>query len=109
MSKFIKLHAIDLKIEKDAIQNGASVTYSVVESVAPSNARFSGLEYDDLELPRPSSVPAFPTNIAVDHIREYHFRKNGQAGTRIVFVNSAATVVKESLAEVQALLDAMNN
>lgn len=108
MTKFIELSAIDLAAERDAIERNGQVNYVPVSNPT-SGERFENLDYDDLERPIPINVPFYPTHISVEHIREFHARKGGRTGTRIVFINSSATVVKESVSEVLTALNRLYN
>jgi hypothetical protein len=47
------------------------------------------------------------TDVAVDQIRNYYPRKGDRVGTRIMFRNGSALPVKETLAEVRALIQAV--
>lgn len=107
MTKFIELNAIDLVAERDAIERNGQITYAPIP--ATQGERFENLDYDDLERPIPVTVPIYPTHVAVEHIREFYGRKGGRVGTRIVFINSAATVVKESVSDVLTALNRLNN
>lgn len=108
MAKFIELSKIDLRAEQDAPEN-AIISYMPAPTGEAAN-RFENLDYeDDLERPLPVTITYYPVNIAVEHIREFHPRKKGAVGTRIVFQNGAATIVKELFDEVKAKLNSFNN
>lgn len=108
MPKFIELNAIDLRREAEVLDRNQNAAISYARMPSPSGApgeRFAGLDYDDLERPIPVTVPVYPAYIAVEAVREFYKRKpdqngNEREGTRIVFLNGAATIVKETVIEV---------
>ena len=103
MAQFLELNAIDLRAEREAQEQGGIIAY-LPAPTGLSDDRFSGLDYDDLERPVPINVPIYPVQIAVNQIREFYPRKNNVVGTRIVYPNGAATVVKETYDEVKTAL-----
>ena len=107
MTKFIELYAIDLRREDEVLSQNGTPIYEVVaaaEQAREAEDRFDELIYDDLERPVPIAVPISVVSIAVDHIREFYPRKKAMTGTRIVFQNGSATIVKESYDEVKTAL-----
>lgn len=98
--QIIKVTAIDLRSER---------------SVEQRSGQPAVVGEDDLERPIVDpNVPApelvtYPLTVFVRHIREFHPRKHGRSGTRIVYANGAAQIVKETVAEVEALLYGLQN
>lgn len=104
--KHIIVTAIDTQAENEAGDN-AQITYAPMPR--PGGAEFPSLDYDDLERPVPVTVYTYPKRINVASIREWYPRKNNKQGTRIVFANGSAAIVKETFDEVTALIDSMYN
>lgn len=115
MLKFVELTGIDTRAEARAREQNAEITYlppSVTSAPdMEADARFDNLDYDDLERPVvvTAEVPTFPIFIVLDHIREFYPRKRGAKGTRIVYANGAAQIVAETVEQVKAKFDSLNN
>lgn len=98
MATFLELTAIDLRAERRAYED-----QQLREPLL-----------DDLELPVSAPLPnvEVPTRtvlINVTTVREIGPRKGGKPGTRIVFVNGSAQIVRESFEEVRnRLLPTLN-
>lgn len=113
MARFIELTGIDTRREREARENGRTIQYTT--AIAPAlpdpSARFEGLDYDDLERPLPTTVavPIYPIQVAIEHVREFYARKGNAVGTRLVFINGSATIVKEGFEEVKAAFNRFNN
>jgi hypothetical protein len=114
MLYFIKLTAVDTRKETAFIR--------AQQQADNSNFRNVQLDEDDLEQPitdpdEADEAPAaatpglepeglyFPVTVFLNEVREFHVRKGGKTGTRIVSPNGAARIVKETYAEVQAKVE----
>lgn len=110
--KFVPLTAIDTRKEATWIR----------QQQAANNASFRNVEIDEDDLERPNArdpdeadevsteevapglEPAglyFLIDVNVEDLREYYPRKGGKTGTRMVFKNGAARIVKELIADVR--------
>lgn len=114
MSKFIELTAIDIRIEAGVLRNQN-------QNSEGRELDLDDEEMDDLERPvrsaRPSNVvplnTALPSNedapagmyslvaVFANDVREFYSRKDGKVGTRIVYCNGSARIVKELYADVK--------
>jgi hypothetical protein len=119
MAKFVELTAIDIRIE-------AGVLRSQNQGGGPE-LDLDDEEMDDLERPvrpaRPGNVVPLntalpsvadapegmysPVAVFSNDIREFYPRKDGKIGTRIVFINGSARIVKELYAEVKSKFEAL--
>lgn len=103
--KFVNLTAVNLQVERSQMEE--TITSAPATEII-----------DDLELPitalrggvaTPAPELFYPVSINIDFIRNYYPRKGDRPGTRIVYPNGAAEIVKESYAEVKAAISSLNN
>lgn len=109
---YMTLTAVDIKKETAFIR--------AQQRAGDQNFRAVEIDEDDLEqpvdpdeadevpaAPTPGLEPAgmyFPVTVFFSELREFYQRKGGKPGTRIVYRNGAARIVKEVYSEVQAKL-----
>jgi hypothetical protein len=110
--KFVTLMAIDTRKEATFIR----------QQQAANNASYRNVEIDEDDLEQPTSrdpdeadeAPAeetapglepaglyFAVDVNAEDLREYYPRKGGKTGTRLVFKNGAARIVKELMPDVR--------
>ena len=112
--KTIELTAIDLEVESNLQYASEQAAH---ERANPEETQEM---LDDLENPvapgsqpapvvRPEPVLYYPMTINPAGVREFYARKKGRAGTRVVMLNGAALIVKETYSEVAAKFASLNN
>ena len=108
-------------VELTAIDTAVEARWLTLQNAPPSDGALD-FDEDDLELPV-SGEPVAPAPLVSSDppegmysrivvmptdIREFYARKYGKAGTRIVYCNGAARIVKEVYEEVKAKFEALS-